>query len=150
MVDSKSKLDTCIIGHCYEVIFRAECLKRGMTVLVPEGNYLPFDCVIYHNNRFLRVQIKGSSSLRERHRTNKGWSKVYETSVPRKQYSETVDMIAFYIQPCNTWYIIPNNAVTGNRIKVNPHGENRGKYSKFSNRWDLLTTPEIDCNTKFL
>ena len=49
-------------GTSHEARFKSEALKRGLDVLVPEGDYLPYDVMVVNGEGTkIRVQVKGTS-----------------------------------------------------------------------------------------
>lgn len=48
-------------GELGERIAIGELAKHGIEVLIPMGDNLPFDLVIYHNNKFFKCQVKTST-----------------------------------------------------------------------------------------
>ena len=49
-------------GTSHEARFKSEALKRGLDVLVPEGDYLPYDCMVVNGEGTkIRVQVTGTS-----------------------------------------------------------------------------------------
>jgi hypothetical protein len=131
-----------IRGHYHEILFRAEMLRRGFTVLTCEGSHGPMDVVVYKNGKFLGVQIKGTEMLRRRHRTNKGWDNScysvanHSRSSRKKYHQQGVHVMAVYIDPLKLWYLIPTSSALGMRIRINPNST-RGVNS-FRERWDVF------------
>jgi len=127
-------------GRYYEVLFKAECLKRGLLVLSPECSHLPFDVAIFSNGKFLRIQIKGTGVLREKYRKGCGTDRYYtfnsKTSCGKSYLELGIDFIAAYIEPLNSWYIIPAFMATAAMFQIRPGST--GKASDCKDRWDLL------------
>ncbi len=50
-------------GSYYESLFTTECLKRGISVSQPEGDYLPYDVITDSRLGLKKVQIKGTARV---------------------------------------------------------------------------------------
>ncbi len=126
-------------GRYYEVLFKAECLKRKLEVLSPECTHLPFDVAIYAAGRFLRIQIKGTSTLQVRPK-RKSVDRFYRfnTMNARRQYYADmgIDFIAGFVEPMDSWYIFPAAEITSPSIEIRPNATGRAADAK--ERWDLL------------
>lgn len=127
-------------GRYYEVLFKAECLRRRLEVLSPECTHLPFDVAIFSNNKFLRIQVKGTPTIQVRPK-RKSIDRVYRFNVRnarRTNYADLgVDFIAGFVEPLDSWYIIPAAAITAQLFEVRPNAT--GKAAEFKERWDLLS-----------
>lgn len=53
------------IGDMGEAVAIAEFVKRGVCVLTPFGQNVPYDLVIHINNQFLRIQCKTCQKVNE-------------------------------------------------------------------------------------
>ena len=96
----------------YEYKFFSKILEKGYDLFIPAGDNLPIDCIVQNGaGNLYKVQIKGTASEnREGGRTGK---KRYKVLAATGQSSKTsidctkVDILAAYVEPVNTWYIIP-------------------------------------------
>lgn len=126
-------------GRYYEVLFKAECLKRKLEVLSPECTHLPFDVAIYAAGKFLRIQIKGTSTLQVRPKRN-GIDRFYRfnTMNGRKQHYRDmgIDFIAGFVEPMGSWYIIPAAEITSPSIEIRRNSV--GRAASYKGRWDML------------
>jgi hypothetical protein len=138
-------------GRYYEVLFKAECLKRKIEVLSPECAYLPFDLAIFSEGKFLKIQIKGTSTLQVRPR-RKSIDRFYRFNVKnaRKQsYSSLgVDFIAGFVEPLDRWYIMPAAEVAGcPAIEIRPNAV--GRAATYREAWGYLA-PSLPAPYEFL
>ncbi len=131
------------LGRYYETLFISECLKRGITVLSPVCSHLPFDLVVLRHNRFLRIQVKGTSFLQEKYRGRKGTDRYYR--IPTKDHRgksyalHDVDYVVGYIEPKSDWYMISQIEMGANFFHVNPNESTAcGRAVACKNRWDLF------------
>lgn len=130
------------MGRYCEVLFKAECLKRGLLVLNPEVPSLAFDVAIYDKGKFYRIQVKGTMTVHQRKQGDGyGFEKYYKvlcfSGKKRKHYSESgVDFIAAYVIPLKTWFIVPIAMATGRTLELRPNPV--GKMLQCRERWDLL------------
>lgn len=129
-------------GRYYETLFKAECLKRGLIVLSPECTHLPFDMAVFSGGRFLKVQVKGTSSLAIHHKTGgRGWSREYRVDCRtgnNVNYRDLgVDFLAAYVEPKKTWYIVPSVLLTGSAFRIAKDHE-QGRAALCHERWDYL------------
>lgn len=130
---SHSKLQ----GECSEAVFVVECLRRGLAVAHPYGDSCRYDLLVDCGGRISRVQVKSVSR-----RSPDG---AYHLAVMRsvcsrkKAYSRgDFDLLAAYLIPCDTWYIIPVAAVADIKtIAIHP-GRARRRLERYRNAWDLL------------
>ena len=109
---SKSGGDHNQWGRYCEVLFKAECLKRGICVLTPECTHLAFDAVVFVDGKFYTVQIKGTRRIN----SADGHEARFQMngSACKKTYAERgVDYFAGYVQPLNAWFIVPIREITG-------------------------------------
>lgn len=53
------------IGEVGERIAIGELAKFGIDVMLPLTDNLPFDLVVYHNNKFFKCQVKTCTNISE-------------------------------------------------------------------------------------
>ncbi len=120
-------------GSYYESLFTTECLKRGISVSQPEGDYLPYDLITDSRFGLKKIQVKGTA------RKDEG-SRGYRTVI---KPSADFDMLAIYVDipDIRTWYVIPKDQLgrTVRAVKVFPHNPvSRGKYEPYKAAFHLL------------
>lgn len=137
--------DYANMGRYCEVLFKAECLKRGLMVLNPEVPSLAFDVAIYSRGKFYRIQVKGTITCHQRKQSDGyGFEKYYKilcfSGKQRTHYAEKgVDFMAAYVIPLETWYIVPISLASGRTLEIRPNPT--GKMAECRERWDLLGAP---------
>jgi hypothetical protein len=131
-------------GTMYEYKFFSKILEKGYDLFIPAGDNLPIDCIVQNGaGNLYKVQIKGTASEnREGGRTGK---KRYKVLAATGQSSKTsidctkVDILAAYVEPVNTWYIIPCLEIGAKSVWFYPHIENsRSMTERFKEEWDLF------------
>jgi hypothetical protein len=127
-------------GEMAELIFAVKAASMGLAVSKPYGDSEPYDLVVEHKGRLLRIQVKSVF-------TTTRWG--YSVAVARKRlrhhvrYSALeIDFIAAYVVPHDAWYIIPVAEIADSiHIRLYPEGTKKrdgGRFEKFREAWDLL------------
>lgn len=140
MMHSKAK------GTRYEQMFMAEALKRGLHPHDAPGDYLPHDVAVMNGaGKFYRVQVKGTSKVSSDagSRYQITLSK-WVSGNARELDCSKVDVLAGYLEPLDTWYIVPCLALSGNYHSVkfypNTEGGSKSKTEPFRDNWDCFIT----------
>ena len=135
-------------GTLYEYLFISEALRRDLEPHLPVGDYLPHDIVIYtHGGNCKRVQVKGTSTIVKR-----GGSVRYKVVAKQRRGSKVcpidqtaVDVVACYVGPYDTWYLIPSSelsmagGVSTLSIYMYPgNPESAGQYEKYRDGWEIF------------
>lgn len=99
-------------GSIYEMEFLTRALKNGLEVFTPIGDYLPQDCLVLNEHgRVYKVQVKGTAKKADEYNNRKHPRYRLSTGTGRNGRSlincEKVDIIAGYIEPIDTFYLIP-------------------------------------------
>ena len=126
-------------GSQYEAAFVVQALKRGLDILEPVGDYMPYDLMVQNvDKRIQRVQVKGTSSQIK----NKPGYKVIAASGNATKTPinpEEVDVLAAYVEPEDTWYLIPVVKLTGNvSVYLNPNTKQNGRYEVWKEAWNVF------------
>jgi hypothetical protein len=121
-------------GELAEVEFLKRALKLGLVVSKPYGDSAPYDFVVGDRQKLSRVQVK-STARRERgaYHVSSGSGGMRKWSYTR----EEIDVLAVYIVPLDTWYLIPIEAFTPVRTMWLRPGSGR-RFESFREGWDLL------------
>jgi hypothetical protein len=138
-------LGTKRMGELAELAFMYRAASEGIWVARPYGDSHPYDFLVQHGRKLLRVQVKSCFTP---HRTG------FPIHVCRKvakdkglQYSEEdVDFIAAYIAPHQAWYLIPIESLKKMKcIRLYPGGINLRStpfYETYREAWHLLKQQE--------
>lgn len=125
-------MNTTQIGDVSEHKFVLRCLERGIPILRPVGNNLPYDFVIELNGLFCRVQVKtgykGRSTGTIQFNT-RSTSKNY-TEVVSKGYYGKVDFFAVVSQFVEYIMILPISEVSKGAMVLS-HVDSRKKNQKY-------------------
>ena len=121
-------------GEVAEVLFAAKAASLGFTILQPLGQSRPYDLVVEFDGKLTRVQVKSSWRL--------GQYRAYHFPVGtwhRRYRAKDVDIIAAYVAPRRTWYIIPLRAILPRRNVRIAEKEEISRYWKYREAWEVLT-----------
>ena len=126
-------------GSQYESAFVTQALKRGLDILEPYGDYMPYDVMVQNaDGRIQRVQVKGTSSQIK----NKPGYKViaaHGNATKTPINPDEVDVLAAYVEPEDTWYVIPVAKLTGNvSVYLNPNTKLNGRYEVWKEAWNVF------------
>jgi|TARA_Y100001970_G_scaffold112626_2_gene140530 hypothetical protein len=126
-------------GSQYEAAFVTQALKRGLDVLEPYGDYMPYDVMVQNDEgRIQRVQVKGTSANIK----NKPGYKVIAASgnsQKRPIKGEEVDVLAAYVEPEDCWYLIPIRKIEGGvSVYLNPNTKLNGRYEVWKEAWNVF------------
>jgi len=118
-------------GEWTELRFITRAIEHGLRAARPMHDG-PYDVATEHRGRFRRVQVKCTIQKRwNSYRCN-----LASNGVPYTP--DEVDIIAAYVIPTDTWYILPIKA-THNQpdILLTPHRKN-SRYAQYKEAWHLL------------
>ena len=126
-------------GSQYESAFVTQALKRGLDILEPYGDYMPYDVMVQNaDGRIQRVQVKGTNSQIK----NKPGYKVIAASGNATKTpinSDEVDVLAAYVEPEDTWYVTPVKKLTGHvSVYLNPNTKQNGRYEVWKEAWNVF------------
>ncbi len=126
-------------GSQYEAAFVTQALKRGLDILEPVGDYMPYDLMVQNaDGRIQRVQVKGTNS---RVKGKPGYKIIAASGSTTKTpiNPEEVDVLAAYVEPEDTWYVIPVVKLKGNvSVYLNPKTKRNGRYEVWREAWNVF------------
>lgn len=119
-------------GEWAEMRFMAAAAEQGLAATKPWGETKPYDFIVEHKARYVRVQVK-STGFKDRG----GYSCSVRGS--RGAYvGDPFDFVAVYVVPEDVWYIIPAEVVRGKRsVAVYPRLK-KSKYGEYMGAWKLM------------
>lgn len=126
-------------GEWVELLFMAEAARRGLKVARPLGE-ARYDVLVEGAGEIYRVQVKSTTfKRRECYECLCFWSRVTKTR-RAKQYSETqIDLVAAYVVPEDTWFLIPVSELRTSTLYLPPKKRaSKSKYGRFLEKWELL------------
>jgi hypothetical protein len=115
-------------------------MLRGLDVFVPLGDYLPQDCLISNAaGKFYRVQIKGTDCSRLRSSNTERWRITAQCHGKEPLDCTKVDVMAAYVLPMDTWYIVPCLEISSRCVWLYPSNEkSKAMYEKYKEDWDYF------------
>ena len=126
-------------GSQYEAAFATPALKRGLDILEPYGDYMPYDVMVQNGDgRILRVQVKGTGN---QIKNKPGYKVIAATGNSTKTpiNPDEVDVLAAYVEPEDTWYVIPVVKLKGNvSVYLNPNTKRNGRYEVWKEAWNVF------------
>jgi hypothetical protein len=126
------------LGELAELAFMHKAASQGFGVAKPYGDSDRFDFIVSWDRHLWRVQVK---STRTAHRG------VYEIGAHGcwggfdVYTKDEIDLIAAYVVPEDTWYLIPIEATRGRkRLCLHPNVPRKEcyKYEKYREAWWLM------------
>ena len=122
-------------GELAELRFWTEATRRGMIVSKPYGDSARYDFVVDCGGKLSRVQGKSSSCSR------RGMHSVscHDSSIA-PYGPDDIDVLAVYLLPSGTWYLIPAFEVMNVRtVALSPRSEaSRNRCNKYKEKWEVL------------
>jgi hypothetical protein len=138
-------LGTKRMGELAELVFMYRAASYGIGVAKPYGDSHPYDFLVQHGRRLLRIQVKSCYS------TQRGYRRMgFPIIVSRKDHSgrlalytqEDIDFIAAYVAPHDAWYVLPVEALGRSKsIRLYPAGKSQrvgAFYENYREAWHLL------------
>jgi hypothetical protein len=121
-------------GEWAELRFLTRAVEHGLMVSRPWGDSAPYDLMVEHNGRVLRVQVKSTM-----YGVNGGYLCKLPHDRSRTARVRRVEFVAVYIIPEDVWYILPAHVAAGLRgnIWLTPHRRGH-KYERYLEAWHLL------------
>ena len=105
-------------GELAEMMFMVKAARKGFATAKPYGDSRRYDFVLDVGNRLWRVQVKSSSAKQDG---------AYQVNLQRNLNGEVVaydaseiDFVVAYVMPCDAWYVIPVEALAGQKTIREP------------------------------
>ena len=121
-------------GEWAELRFMARASEQDLCISKPWGESSPYDFIIEHKAKLLRVQVKSTTYSR--------WHS-YICNLrgsQNRRYNDTqIDFVAAYIIPKNIWFIFPIAVVlkVHGSVILSPHMK-VSKYGQYQEAWHLM------------
>ncbi len=132
------RLPPKVQGEAAEGVFLARAVSLGLTVCKPWGDSAKYDFIVDNGRRLFRTQVK-SVALPDgdSYRITSGSGNRAKVPYTRRD----IDLLAAYVKPFDTWYLIPIDAFTpATTIRLCPHRPSRRKFEHFREAWGLLNS----------
>ena len=119
------------IGAIAESKFITDCLERDFEPHLPVTP-MPWDFIVHCPAGDLKVQVKCTSV-----RTKEGNFNINSGSGTTKKtpIGSEVDILACYVSPIDTWWMIPQSELSSKTIKLYAEHNTKSKYKKYQNNW---------------
>ena len=139
-MDAKLKADIA------ESAVVTELLKRGLRVLKPVGDRLPYDLAVDINGKLVRIQVKSAWFDRSEgaYIVDVRRTKTNRRVMVRQRYSKKdFDFAIIYIDDCRVFYVMPVSVFTGFKSAISfvetEKRQRRPRSAEYRERWDLLS-----------
>jgi hypothetical protein len=121
------------IGAIAESKFITDCLERDFEPHLPVTP-MPWDFIVHCPAGDLKVQVKCTSC-----RAKEGCFVVNTSSGQsnKEHVSDLVDVVACYVSPIDTWWMMPQSDVTSKTVKLYEEHNTKSKYKKYQNNWSI-------------
>lgn len=131
------------MGELAELAFMFRAAREGIGVAKPYGDSHPYDFLVQHGRRLLRVQVKSCFDHRRARRS--GFSITVSRHAQKAQipYSlDEIDYVAAFIAVRNIWYLIPVESLCQHvRIYLRPGkipNQRGGFFEQYREAWNQL------------
>ena len=134
------------LGAAYEAQFAADALKKGLHVLEPKGDYLPYDFIVHGATGSYKVQVKGTGAKMRRGQRKTDYYKIVAGNRQKgdsrgkvKISAEEADLLAAYMAPSGVWYFIPIPKIESVSMYFSPDNQvSQAKYEIWKEAWNLF------------
>src|SRR5207248_1743008 len=120
-------------GEWVEMRFMARASEEGLRVSKPYGESAPYDFIVEHSARCLRVQVKSTT-----HQSHGGHCCQVRGSNHRPYLENSFDFAAVYLIPHDRWFIIPGIQIDSQTSVFFSPGLRNSKYGQYEEAWKLL------------
>lgn len=105
-----------------------------------------YDAIVDFGGKLNRVQVKSTGKFRD-----SGRGGAYELTCrkgggrSKQPYDKNdFEILAAYVSPTDTFYLIPIQAIRGETLCLYPHRDNQeGFYEQYKERWDFLSAKPV-------
>lgn len=121
--------------------------SEGISVAKPYGDSHPYDFLVQHGRRLLRIQVTSTFKDPNVKRSRNGYQVIVARIACKAEgtryYSrDEIDFVVCFLAPLDLWYIIPVEKL-GRRhaIRLFPNGKGQpfgGLYEDYREAWELL------------
>jgi|10_taG_2_1085330.scaffolds.fasta_scaffold22453_2 hypothetical protein len=128
-------------GASFEARFTADAIARGFDVLEPAGDYLGYDRIAVNDRgETFRVQVKGTSYKQKGKQSYKILAATGRGGLQKNILTvDDADILALYVEPVETWYMIPIEKLTSKSVLVSPSDEKSvGRYETWREAWNVF------------
>ena len=139
-------MDTKLKADIAESAVITELLRRGLRVLQPVGDRLPYDLAVDVNSKLLRIQVKSAWLVRPKnyYAVDVRRTKTNRKIMRRDRYNENdFDFAILYINDGPVFYIMPAAIFNSYKSTISlveaDKRQRKPQAFKYRERWDLLS-----------
>jgi len=127
-------------GEWVELLFMANAARMGLKVAKPHGDSARYDVIVQGGGNLYRVQVKSTLFKRkECYECLCFWSRVSKTRKAKIYSKDDIDIVAAYVVPEDSWFLIPVSEIRGITLYLPPRKRaNVSKYGKYLEAWHLV------------
>ena len=125
-------------GTLYEQRFIVQCLERGLAPFIPIESGSPQDLLVMNrDSTVFKVQVKGTGVAVQKGKGAVRYKISASTGKEIKQVidCQKVDIVAAYIDPLDSWYIIPCDELNATSVWISPDS-NKSRFEKYKGFWE--------------
>ncbi|PGF15514.1 hypothetical protein CP556_04850 [Natrinema sp. CBA1119] len=131
-------------GDATEGIIKAEFLSRGIPVLAPESDNLPYDLVIDRESDLLRIQCKTASSNDDsKVRFETRSTRVKRQGYERAGYDGKIDYFAVYNPVIGETYLVPIQDAPKTGMEIRYQKTKNGQTARVNWHEDYLIDTQL-------
>jgi hypothetical protein len=108
-------------GEWAELRFLTRAVEHGLMASKPWGDSAPYDLMVEHNGRVLRIQVKSTM-----YEVNGGYLCKLPNDRSKTARVRRADLVAAYIIPADLWYILPARVAAGLKGNISLTPNRRG------------------------
>ena len=136
-------MDTKLKSDIAEAAVVFELLRKGLKVLRPVGDRLPYDLGVDRGGRLVRVQVKSAWSRADKYIVDCRRTRTNRRRMVRARYrASDFDYAVLYIQEKHVFYILPSRIFCrfGSEITLclRAGSKQRPVSDRYRERWDYL------------
>ena len=134
-------MDNKRYGSLYEHTFVVEALRRDLQPHMPIGDYTAHDVVLYNGDgECFRVQVKGTAHMVTRRRRTPRFKITSKMGGNYRQFDcKLFEILAAYVAPVDTWYLIPCEEVDVRSVWLYPtNKDSKAKYESYRENWEVF------------
>ena len=131
------------MGELAELAFMFRAAREGIGVAKPYGDSHPYDFLVQHGRRLLRLQVKSCFDHRRARKSGFNITVAHHAGKMQIPYSlDDIDYVAAFIAVRNIWYLIPVESL-GRHTRINLHpgkipNKKGGFFEQYREAWNQL------------
>ena len=136
-------MDTKLKSDIAESAVVTKLLQKGLKVLKPVGDRLPYDLAVDLDGNLLRVQVKSAWGSNGIYNVDSRRTKTNRRKMLRSRYAKgDFDFAVLYIEDLDVFYVMPHDIFdsykSGIRIVEKVTRQRTPRSKQYREAWDLL------------